>query len=224
MLVVPCVYSLQEMDMVLVVAGRVLGRADGAGKFVKIADLPVEGLRFGQRVSKYGVASEILLFGQANKRGVVFGLRPNGEYLKITEVNAPITAVTGFLKSTVIATDGKLVCLTPGQKPKVFFQVPRGSGPIISLLACPPRDEQFENTLFLVATKDGVFGVEGGHAYLLLAGIGGELRATGLPRLAAWSTGLNIRSSPDLPRYAAWLTDGQRHTAAMLTLQRIEKD
>lgn len=160
--------------MVLVVSGRTLGRSNGPGEFAKVADLPVEGLRFGQRTSDGDLSSEILLFGKLGEGGVVYGLKPDGQYLKIAEVERPVTGAAGCYESTAVAVGDKLFSLVPGRQPELIFKTPLASGQIVSVLALSRKFG--DGCLYMVATADGVFGLQDGVAHILLAGVGGELR------------------------------------------------
>jgi hypothetical protein len=185
-------------NMVLVVSGRTLGRSDGEGEFAKVADLPVEGLRFGQRIGINGQASEILLFGRAENAGVVYGLKPDGQYLKIAELDRPVTAATGCFESTVAAVGDKLYAFVPGREPMLLFKTPLASGDIVSVLA--DSGTEAGGCMYFVATADGVFALEGGVAHILIAGIGGELRSA--------------NESP----FGAYLADARRHAAVHFSL------
>ena len=183
--------------MVLVVSGRTLGRSNGAGEFAKVADLPVEGLRFGQRAGIGGQGAEILLFGRNGDAGLVYGLKPDGQYLKITELDRPVTAAAGCYESTVAAVGDKLYAFVPGREPMLLFKTPLATGEIVSVLA--RTGTEVGGCMYFIATADGVFALEGGVAHILVAGMGGELRAT------------------DEYPFAAYLADARRHAAVRIS-------
>lgn len=172
--------------MVLVIADDQLLRTDGAGGMEKIATLPGPGFRFGQRVAQFGQSSRILIFGNVGERGMVFDLKPDGDYTKVAEVRGTITAAAGAFGSTAVAVEDRVVLLTPRFEPGILFVAPKGVGPIYSIQGLIGPEGKADDVVWLFAAADGVFALEDGAAYLAVAGMGGALRAHATNALAAY--------------------------------------
>ncbi|HVR08380.1 MAG TPA: hypothetical protein VMW75_10050 [Thermoanaerobaculia bacterium] len=183
---------------VLVVAGSRLLRSTPRAGFAVVAELPAPGFRFGQHSTDRGLMPGVILFGAIGGKGVAYRLTPAGQYSKVVETPEPIRAASACFDSTAIFVGDKLVLLTPGHRPRVLFEVGPGFGAVGSILARSAPKTAEGDCFFLLATADQVFLLQHGVASLLIAGLGGELRA-------------DSASPAD-----AILMDGKRHVAVEL--------
>ena len=172
--------------MVLVIAGDKLLRTDQSGKLADMAVLPGPGFQFAQRIAQHGLSSRILVFGNVDDRGLVFDLKPDGDYTKVADVKGHVTAAAGAFGSTALAVDNRVLLLTPRFEPSIVFVAPQGVGPITSILGRIQPEAQPDDVLWLFATSDGVFAQQNGVAYLAVAGMGGQLRAHDTDTLCAY--------------------------------------
>jgi hypothetical protein len=99
-------------------------------------------------------------------------LQATGKYSKVADTEQKVVGATGCATKTAIAFDNEVIQVEPGYKPVTIFRVPHGVGPVTSVLARYDVD-----CIYLVAVRNGVFLIQRGVAYLLVAGLGGNLFA-----------------------------------------------
>jgi hypothetical protein len=164
----------REHTLLIISGDRLYSVHDNDSNVAWVAQLPIEGMRFGQRAKVLGLGADsaLLLTGNKGENGAVFELRATGEYSKLADTEQKVVGAAGCSTKTAIAFDNEIIQVEPGYKPVTIFRVPQGVGPVTSVLARYDKD-----CIYLVAVRDGVFLIQRGAAYLLVAGLGGNLFA-----------------------------------------------
>jgi hypothetical protein len=167
----------REHTLLVISGDRLYSVHEDDSKAAWVAQLPIKGMRFGQRVNASGTDSSLLLTGNKEENGAVFELRANGKYSKLADTEQKVVGAAGCGTKTAIAFDNDVIQVEPGYKPVTIFRVPHGVGPVTSVLARSEWLVYDGNCSYLVAVRDGVFLIQRGMAYLLVAGLGGNLFA-----------------------------------------------
>jgi hypothetical protein len=177
-----------RQDTLLVVTGQDLIQVHSNGKVGLVAALPMPGMRIGLRAIPHGLSTTLLLAGTQDGKGAVFEVRGDSTYSKLLAVDEPVVGAAGCLDWTAAALSDRVVVARPGFRPRILMQLPKNSGPITSILArlekgvlarpnSDPQDDMADSCLWLVATRDGVYGHQSGMTALMIAGLGGNLSA-----------------------------------------------